>query len=71
LRLGEDARAALLDRSGPWAVGLELLDALDAGDAALAQALVDAQGSAGDVLALQEQAWAWAAGLSTAPNPPR
>jgi len=71
LRLGEDARAALLDRSGPWALGLELLDALDAGDAARAQALVDAQGSAGDVLALQEQAWTWAAGLSAAPNPPR
>lgn len=68
LRLPADSRAALLERKGPWAPGLDLLDALDAGDEAGAMQGLQGMGLAGDgleaVAQLQDKAWAWAAEAS-------
>lgn len=64
LRLGDEVQDALLRRQGPWADRLDLLDALDGGDTALAVALAAGWGLAEDELArLQEAAWGWAASV--------
>lgn len=68
LRLPEDARLALLQRQGPGAPGLELLDALDAGDAPGVLQSLGPLGLEGESLAsvslLQDEAWAWAAAVN-------
>jgi EAL and modified HD-GYP domain-containing signal transduction protein len=68
LRLPADSRAALLERKGPWAPGLDLLDALDAGDEPGALQGLQGMGLADDgleaVAELQDEAWAWASEVS-------
>lgn len=64
LRLGEAAGAALLQRQGPWADRLALLDAVEAGDAGQVELLAAGLGVADDLPALQEAAWRWAAAVS-------
>jgi EAL and modified HD-GYP domain-containing signal transduction protein len=61
LRLGEDACRALLQRQGPWAEFLALLEAIDAGNTAAQERSATALGVAGLVAEAAEQAWAWAA----------
>ena len=61
LRLPDEARAALLQRSGPWAVYLELADVLSGDDEALFEALSEPFGGMEAVLAEAEKAWGWAA----------
>jgi c-di-GMP phosphodiesterase len=63
LRLREEALQALLQRRGPWAPQLALLDALDDPDESQAWAAAAALGQA-EVLAEEaEAAWAWVAAL--------
>jgi len=67
LRLGANASDALLKRQGPWAERLQLLEALDSGDAARADAL--AQGlDVQDVLtAIVDDAWGWSSQVKQPP----
>lgn len=64
LRLGADTLSALVARQGPLAWSLELLEALDAGDASRVDVLWAAQGAPGPLAMWQEDAWAWAAAMS-------
>ena len=70
LRLPDDSRSALLQRQGALAPGLDLLDAMDAGDAPATlqalQALGLPQLDLAAVSQLQDEAWAWAAEVSRA-----
>ena len=66
LRLGEAAHDALLQRKGPWANRLELLDAVDAGEAQRVDELAAALGVGEQLPALQEEAWRWAADVTKA-----
>lgn len=59
LRLGADASDALLKRQGPWAARLELLEALDSGDAARADALAQGLGVQDMLTAIVDDAWGW------------
>ncbi len=62
LRLGDDVTAALLQREGPWAVRLHLLDALDAGESGQADALAVEVGiAAGALTGIVDDAWGWTA----------
>ncbi len=62
LRLGDEATAALLRGEGPWAARLRLLDALDAGDTAQAEALAGQLGvPEGGLTSLVDDAWGWSA----------
>jgi c-di-GMP phosphodiesterase len=61
LRLGEMANEALLQRAGPWADRLALLDAMDGADTALADALAAALGVAAQLPAIVDDAWGWTA----------
>ncbi len=69
LRLGDATRAALLQRSGPWADYLQLAQALEHEDLARAEALAPRWGGLPPVLGLQDEAWAWAAALGPADGP--
>ncbi len=61
LRVSDTARQALVQRSGPWSDRLRLLDLLDAGQAEPADALALALGVQGELPAIVEDAWRWAA----------
>lgn len=62
LRLGEEATAALLRREGPWAPRLALLDALDAGEGAQAEAMARELGlPEGALTGIVDDAWGWSA----------
>jgi c-di-GMP phosphodiesterase len=61
LRLSEPVRDALLQRQGPLAEYLRLLEAIEAGNAAQAEACMRALGVDDGAEGLVEQAWAWAA----------
>ena len=63
LRLSEAVRAALLQREGPLAGYLRLLDAMDTGVGTDIDACAAALGIADTLGALNEQAWAWAGGV--------
>jgi EAL and modified HD-GYP domain-containing signal transduction protein len=60
LRLSDTARQALLEKSGPWADRLRLLDLLDEGDAERADALAIELGVQAELPAIVEDAWRWA-----------
>ncbi|MDE2370602.1 MAG: HDOD domain-containing protein [Burkholderiales bacterium] len=64
LRLSDEARRALLDRAGPWADYLALADELEGDDEDRFGALCLPFGGIDTVLALAEQAWGWAAGVT-------
>jgi c-di-GMP phosphodiesterase len=60
LRLGDEATAALLRREGPFVGRLRLLDALDAGESGLAEALAGELGiPEGGLTVIVDDAWSW------------
>lgn len=61
LRVSDTARQALLERAGPWADRLRLLDLLDAGQGDQADALASALGVQAELPQIIEDAWRWAA----------
>lgn len=61
IELVPEARAALLETSGPWIGYLELARALDRQDLGAAEALAEPFGGLAVVLELAEQSWAWSA----------
>ena len=61
LRVSDAARQALLEKAGPWADRLRLLDLLDAGNAEQADALAVELGVQAELPAIIEDAWRWAA----------
>lgn len=61
LRVSDVARQALLERSGPWADRLRLLDLLDAANAEQADALAVELGVQAELPKIVEDAWRWAA----------
>ena len=63
-RLGDATRQALLEQSGPLAPRLELLAAIDAGDADEALRLAGTWGQSDALPAATEAAWAWAADVT-------
>lgn len=68
LRLGDEATAALLRREGPWAVRLRLLDALDAADKGLAEAVACEFGfPEGGLTGIVDDAWGWSSQLRDGP----
>lgn len=60
LRVSDTARQALLQRSGPWADRLRLLELLDQGNAEQADALAVQLGVQAELPAIVEDAWRWA-----------
>jgi len=60
LRLSDTARQALLERTGPWADRLRLLELLDEGNADRADAMAVALGVQAELPAIVEDAWRWA-----------
>lgn len=71
LRLGDEARGALLLGSGPWAPHLQLAVALDGGDARAAEQLAARWGGVQAVQPWVDDAWAWAARMSENAVPAR
>lgn len=61
IELVPDARAALLETTGPWLDYLELARALERQDFDAAERLAQRFGGLATVLALAEQAWGWTA----------
>lgn len=70
LRLRDEARAALLEDTGPWAPHLQLAMALDSGDARAAETLAARWGGVAAVQPWADEAWAWAAQVAEGANPP-
>jgi c-di-GMP phosphodiesterase len=66
LRLSEPVLQALLQRQGPYAVYLELAEALDAVDAARIDALARQFGGNEAVQEMADKAWAWAGEVAAA-----
>lgn len=67
LHLGADVQAALLRREGPWADRLRLLDLLENGDSAEAEALAMQWGlDEAALAALVDDAWGWSWRVSAA-----
>jgi len=60
LRVSDMARQALLEKTGPWANRLQLLDLLDEGNAERADALAAELGVQAELPAIVEDAWRWA-----------
>jgi EAL and modified HD-GYP domain-containing signal transduction protein len=71
LRLGGAAQEALLRRQGPWAERLELVEAIDAGDAQRVEELAAALGVGETLAELADQAWGWAAAVAESAGPQR
>lgn len=67
LRLRDEALRALLQRRGPWAPQLDLLDALDDPDESQAWTAAAALGHADHLTEEATAAWAWVSGLETSP----
>jgi c-di-GMP phosphodiesterase len=63
LRLGPAATQALLQGQGPWAVHLQLVQALDRGNTEQAEVLAARWGGLAEVQALQTEAWRWASAV--------
>ncbi|MDE2504760.1 MAG: HDOD domain-containing protein [Burkholderiales bacterium] len=70
LRMSDEARRALLDRAGPWADYLTLADEIEGDDEDRFGALCRPWGGIDAVLALAEQAWGWAAGVTQSSTGP-
>ncbi len=70
LRLPEVMRAALLDRSGAWAIYLALADELENDDETRLEVAATAFGGAAPVLAKAQSAWVWAARVMASQQPP-
>ena len=60
LRLGETARAALLEHAGPWRPYLDIVAALEMQNYAAVEALAAPYGGVRRVLECAESAWTWA-----------
>jgi EAL and modified HD-GYP domain-containing signal transduction protein len=68
LQLHPQAQAALMERSGPWRVYLELAEMLDEGDLVEAASLAEAFGGLPAVMGCSARAWLFA-GSATAAGP--
>lgn len=66
LNLGESARQALLEHSGPWADYLGVASALEQHDTGTLETLAARFGGGERVMELSEQAWRWANELTQA-----
>jgi EAL and modified HD-GYP domain-containing signal transduction protein len=60
LRLPDDVRLALLERQGPLAAYLKLLEVLDGDDEQALDAVAEPFGGSAAVVETAQKAWAWA-----------
>lgn len=60
LKLPDEARAALIDHTGPWLIYLQMAKQIEAQSVNGADSVADQFGGADRVLLLSEQAWNWA-----------